>query len=416
MLKEIEKQINDSSLGKVVKLKGKMNLDFTMDNSFTVGHLPFKSIIGIKRSGVIIDGSEAEIVINIKETFKGDWSLFYLYPNASNVELRNLTIKVIINNSIHCTRMFAVIYNTAFGLKINNCHIELYSNKQINLYGVYSNGNLDTHFSTRADNLVVNNSTIKVECLSEEYLGYCFTYGLYNNLSNSISIQNNFIYSINRGIGEKQRAVGLFTNGRYGRFVGNNIKANCNHPEGLELERAHAYGFINVGSFSVITGNNIIGEWAGKAIGLETTGEFALITSNKISSSHTICGRTLINNSNKVHIENNVLISTSRNAIVVVNNANNVIICHNIVEIMMYETECLSGCGIYCIGKNLEGNIVSENIIYNVLNCGLFIDKNIGTVNNNLIYSYPETIKISDSSNQLLMKKFSEKMIFSLKK
>lgn len=415
MLKEIEKQINDSSLGKVVKLKGKMNLDFTMDNSFTVGHLPFKSIIGIKRSGVIIDGSEAEIVINIKETFKGDWSLFYLYPNASNVELRNLTIKVIINNSIHCTRMFAVIYNTAFGLKINNCHIELYSNKQINLYGVYSNGNLDTHLDTRTDNLIIDNSFIKISCLSNEHPRCCSVYGIYNYLSNSTSIQNNYIFAINNGNSANQKAIGIYTNGRFGRFIGNNIKSNADYPEGFEQAHASAIGFINEGSYSIISNNNIIAEWAGCAIGLDNKGEYCIINANKVLSTHTICGKSIKNTGNKVNITGNIITSTSRNARLIEHNASGSIISHNIMETLMPEQECRSGCGIYAIGGNMSNNNITENIVYNVLNCGLFVDRNVGIFSNNQVVSFLSTQNKASSDDIYLLERLSEKNIRSIK-
>ena len=79
---------------------------------------------------------------------------------------------------------------------------------------------------TRADNLVISNSFVKVECLAEEYPKESTVYGFYNNLANSVSMQNTYIYAINRGDGNRQKAVGVYTNGRFGRFVGNNIKAN----------------------------------------------------------------------------------------------------------------------------------------------------------------------------------------------
>ena len=66
----------------------------------------------------------------------------------------------------------------------------MYTAKQLNLVGVYNNGNLDTHMETRADNLVIDNSLIKVECRTEEFNMECIVHGLYNYLANSISVQN----------------------------------------------------------------------------------------------------------------------------------------------------------------------------------------------------------------------------------
>ena len=100
---------------------------------------------------------------------------------------------------------------------------------------------------------------------------------------------------MNRGENESHKAIGVYTNGRFGRFVGNNIKANGTHNRGLLKERAHAYGFVNYGLHTIITSNNIIGEWGGKCIGLDNNGEYAIIDCNKILSTHTICGRSVCN-------------------------------------------------------------------------------------------------------------------------
>ena len=139
-------------------------------------------------------------------------------------------------------------------------------------------------------------------------------YGIYNNLANSISVQNTYVYAVTRGDGERQKAAGVYTNGRFGRYVGNNIKANGTHNIGKQKEQAHAYGFINEGLYTLITSNNIVGEWAGLCVGLENRGEYTVVSSNKILSTHTICGRSIRNYGNNSSIEGNILTSTSRNA------------------------------------------------------------------------------------------------------
>lgn len=227
--KEFEMQINQAESDKEVRLNGKVYWEVKTGNTFTIGRNCMKGVISISRSGVVIDGSNAEIEAEIEDSTGSDWGLFFIQPSARNVTLKNFTLRIRLHNPEHSTRIFSAIYNTAFGLKIENCSIEIYSDKQINLSGIYNNGNLDTHMETRADNLVISNSFVKVECLAEEYPKESTVYGFYNNLANSVSMQNTYIYAINRGDGNRQKAVGVYTNGRFGRFVGNNIKANGTH-------------------------------------------------------------------------------------------------------------------------------------------------------------------------------------------
>ena len=384
MQKELEEQINDEKNGNEIKLTGKIRLNINQSGTFTIGRLCVKGIIQIKRSDIIIDGSAADIEANINDCTTSDWGLFSL------------------------------IYNTAYGLKINNCQIEIYSDKQLNLAGVYNNGNLDTHMETRADNLVINNSLLKVECLANEFNKESTVYGIYNYLANSISMQNTYIYATNTGNGERQRAVGVYTNGRFGRFVGNNIKANATHNVGREKEHAHAFGFINEGLYSIITSNNIVGEWAGMSVGLENRGEFTIISGNKILATHTICGRSIRNYGSNTSIEGNILTSTSRNARLIEHTAHNCIIGRNIMEILMVPSECRSGCGIYAVGENCTENIISENIIRNVTDCAIFADGKVGSILNNHITSYGETINRASKENAYLASKLDEKNIRSI--
>lgn len=414
MQKELEEQINDEKNGNEIKLTGKIRLNINQSGTFTIGRLCVKGIIQIKRSDIIIDGSAAEIEANINDCTTSDWGLFFVHPTARNVQFRNLRIRVRIQNPQHSTRMFSLIYNTAYGLKINNCQIEIYSDKQLNMAGVYNNGNLDTHMETRADNLVIDNSLLKVECLANEFNKESTVYGVYNYLANSISMQNTYIYATNTGNGERQRAVGVYTNGRFGRFVGNNIKANATHNVGREKEHAHAFGFINEGLYSIITSNNIVGEWAGMSVGLENRGEFTIISGNKILATHTICGRSIRNYGSNTNIEGNILTSTSRNARLIEHTAHNCIIGRNIMEILMVPSECRSGCGIYAVGENCTENIISENIIRNVTDCAIFADGKVGSILNNHITSYGETINRASKENAYLASKLDEKNIRSI--
>lgn len=414
MLKELEKQINDENEPKEVKLNGKMKFDIDQSGTFTVGRLCVKGLIQVTRPNIVIDGSNAEIEVDIDDCTTSDWSLFFIHPMARNVQFNNICIRARIKNPNHSTRLFALIYNTAYGLKLNNCSLIMYSDKQLNMSGIYNNGNLDTHMETRADNLVIENSLIKVECRAEEYTKECAVYGIYNNLANSISLQNTYIYATNKGEGERQKAVGVYTNGRFGRFVGNNIKANGCHNVGREKEQAHAFGFVNEGLYSIITSNNIVGEWAGMCVGLESKGEYTIISSNKILATHTICGRSIRSYAKNCHIECNVLTSTSRNARLIEHNAESCVIGHNVMEVLMTQSECRSGCGIYAVGDFCRGNVISENIIRNVADCGIFADRSVGVLTNNQVFSFRETIHYASSENGYLLNKLDERNIQSI--
>lgn len=410
---DIEAEINNS-LNREVKLHGKIELNVNKSGSFTVGKLCVKGIIGVTRPNVVIDGSDAEIDVQISDCTTSDWSLFFVHPQARNVTFRNLDIKINIKNPAHSGRTFSAIYNTSYGLHVENCNIEIASDKQLNLVGVFNNGNLDTHMDTRADAFTMANSSVRVQCIAEEYEKECATYGIYNRLANSISVMNNFIYAVNKGNGERQKAVGIYTDGRFGRFIGNNIKANGTHNKGFEIEQASAFGFFNEGLYSVITSNNIIAEWAGKCVGLENKGDYAVIENNKILATHTICGRSVRNFANKCNISGNVLTSTSRNARLIEQHAGGCVISRNIMEVLMVPSECQSGCGIYAVGENCANNIITENIIRCVLDCGIFAARTAGTVQNNNIVSYAETVAQTSDDNKYMLDRLDEKYIHSV--
>lgn len=411
MINAIQQEINNLN-NKYILLTGHHTINLSENDFLNRRQHSFNGVIKVNRPNLVIDGADATIEITLKN-LTTNWSLFRIDQEACNVELRNLRVKVIIENQSDCDNHFTGIYNTAFGLKINNCQIELYSNKQINLYGVYNNGNLDTHMDTKADNLVIDNSTFKVNVFSESFMHYSTSCGIYNNLANSISVQNSFIYAVNKGVGELQKAIGIYTNGRFGRFIGNNIKANGSHPEGLKLEECHSYGFINEGPFSIISNNNIVGEWAGVATALLNRGEYAIISGNKLLSTHTIYGKTIKTCGEKALIENNIIISTSKNARLVVLRSNNTVISHNYMEVLLPLDECITGCGVYANLKSIAKNIITENIFKNIKDCGMFINYNIGFIGNNQ-FSLEDALEISNLDNFIVAEKLNKQNIKSI--
>lgn len=415
MKEEIEQLINNINGNRRVELSGSLSWTETAGRSFTIGKNCMKGIISVTRPNIVIDGGNGEIAVEIDDCNDSDKCLFYIHPTARNVTFKNLSVRVNLRNTDNTSRIFSAFYNTAFGVKFINCRLEVVADKQINIMGIYNNGNLDTHMETRADNLVVSDCLVKVECISEQVQKECVVYGLYNNLANSISVQNNFIYAVNKGVGESQKAIGVYTNGRFGRFTGNNIKANGTHNIGKLKEQAHAIGFVNDGLYTIITSNNIIGEWAGKCVGLETNGEFARVNSNKILATHTICGRSVIVRGNKSNIGGNIFTSTSRNARLLELDAENCIINENIMEVLMAIEECKSGCGIYAVGEHATGYIIIGNIIRNTLDCGIITRREAGIVKDNKVESFVyATAADTTADDYLILSKLDEKNIVSL--
>ena len=171
MQEDLESLINGERKGNEVKLHGKICVRVNKGGSFTVGTVCVKGVIRITRPNTVIDGSDAEIEAEVDDCTTSDWALFLIQPGARNVQFRNINLRVYIRNPKASTRKFSLFYNTAYGVKFENCHMEVHSDRHINLVGIYNNGNLDTHMETRADSLVINDCFIKAECWAEEFSG-----------------------------------------------------------------------------------------------------------------------------------------------------------------------------------------------------------------------------------------------------
>lgn len=412
---QIQQMIDSAKLFSEVKFEGEIDLELPKGASFYVGKSFSKSLVTITKPNIALDFSDAIVRVHIADPLDTDLNIFFVSSMAKNVEIRNLKLYVYMNFPA-TSRQIVGLYNTAYGLKLNNCYIEVVSENQANLVGVFNNGNLDTHMETRADNLVIANSHIKVQSV-QSGIKENSTYGIYNNLANSISLQNTFVYSTNKGIGEKQSAIGVFTNGRFGRFIGNNIKANGSHNKGNLKEQAYAYGFVNEGLYNLIEGNNIVGEWGGQCIGLENRGDFAKVSGNKILATHTIKGRSVRNYANDSIFDGNILTSTSRNPRLFEQEGSNCIITNNVMEGLQLPQTYLSSVGIYAAAEKAVENLITENVIKNVCNCGIFAHKNIGLVQNNIITTYAESngfVKQGIKTNEELANKLDENRICSI--
>ena len=415
MTTAIQQVIDSATLFSEVRFEGEINLELPKSTSFYVGKNFSKSLLNITKPNLILNFAEAIVRVNITDPLDTDLNIFFVSSMAKNVEIKNLKLYVYLNIPA-TTRQIVGIYNTAYGLKLNNCSVEVVSENQSNLIGVFNNGNLDTHMETRADNLVISNNYIRVQIV-QSGMKDSSVYGIYNNLANSISLQNTFVYSTSIGMGKKQAAIGVYTNGRFGRFVGNNIKANGSHNTGNLKEQAYAYGFVNEGLYNLIEVNNIVAEWGGQCIGLENKGEFAKVSGNKILATHTIKGRTVRNYANDSIFDGNILTSTSRNPRLFEQEGSNCIITNNVMEGLQLPQTYQSSVGIYAAAESATENLIAQNIIKNVCDCGIFARKNIGLVQNNIITTYAESygfVKQTTTENTAITNKLDESRIHSI--
>lgn len=412
---EIQQVIDSARLFREVRFEGEINLELPKSTSFYVGKNFSKSLVAITKPNITLDFTDAIVRVHLTDPLDTNLNIFFVSSMAKNVEIKNLKLHVYLNIPV-TSRQIVGIYNTAYGLKLNNCDIEIVSENQSNLVGVFNNGNLDTHMETRADNLVITNGCIKVQIV-QSGMKDSVVYGVYNNLANSISIQNTFVYSTNIGIGKKQTAIGVFTNGRFGRFIGCNIKANGSHNTGNLKEQAYAYGFVNEGLYNLIESNNIIGEWGGQCVGLENKGDFTKVNGNKILATHTIQGRSIRNYANDSIFDGNILTSTSRNPRLFEQEGSNCIIANNMMEGLQLPQTYQSSVGLYAAAEKATENLIAQNIIKNVCDCGIFAHKKIGLVQNNIITTYAESygfIKLATTENSAIANKLDENRIHSI--
>lgn len=412
---EIQQTIDSAKLFGEVNFEGDINLELPKSTSFYVGKNFSKSLVTISKPNITLDFSDAVVRVNITDPLDADLNIFFVSSMAKNVEIKNLKLCVYLNIPI-TARQIVGIYNTAYGLKLNNCSIEIIAENQLNLVGVFNNGNLDTHMETRADNLVIESGCIRVQIV-QRGMKESIVYGIFNHLANSISLQNTFVYSTNIGIGKKQAAVGVFTNGRFGRIVGNNIKANGSHNTGNLKEQAYAYGLVNEGLYNLIEANNIVGEWGGQCVGLENKGDFAKVNGNKILATHTIKGRSVRNYANDSIFDGNILTSTSRNPRLFEHEGCNCIITNNMMEGLQLPQTYQSSVGLYAAAESATENLIAQNVIKNVCDCGIFANKNIGFVQNNIITTYAESsgfVKQGLNTDERLAAKLDEGRVHSI--
>lgn len=376
---QLEREINSAEECSTIYLDTALAFDLESDRRMLVGANVTRGLISIKTRDLIIDGQGNKITFRCTHPHANDVALLHITQTALGVELRNLAIDFVYEGE-NTVRKSIMIRNNAYGVKVSHCKLCMTSRAQMNMTVIQNDRRIDTVFDREGDNFVVEDNDIRIYCeptVSDNSLYCC---GIYNDLPNSMELTNNYIYLMIGGVGERQRSVGIFNNGRYVRMVNNNIKANGLHMEGKKKEHTHVIGLDNEGDYLLFASNNCVAEWAGKAIGLQNKGSYCSFTNNKFIGTHAIHGISVLNKGGLCTFTANLMTSTSRNPRLLVNIANNVNYYANILQGFFYVQDARSGCGMMFL--NSENCNVVGNQIFGMKNCGIF------TRNSNLRAEY----------------------------
>ena len=372
----------------------------------------FKLIMGAKASKIYrtVENQGAlnidEVNIVLDSTLQQDVNLFYIPKHHRRLKIENARINIRYNGE-NTKNKIILFNNNSRELTVRNCTINFSSNTQVSFSAIYNYGSLDTPLDTQSDNLLVDSCRIysTVNAKSIEFANSIC--GIENILANSIALTNNFIFSQTNGVGENQKVFGIINSGRFVRIENNNIKANGTHNVGKQLEQTHCCGVHNTGLYMVFTGNNCVGEWGGKCVGLYNESSYANITGNKILATHTICGRTVKLLGEKNILSNNILTNTSRNPHIVEILAGENIVSNNFIQGLLGFNDYKSGCGIFVQGEAqpIKNCIISGNIIATIRDYGILMintESNIVESNKFLHAQSEEMISIFHSGKDLI--------------
>ena len=112
---QLQQVIDAAKLFSEVRFEGEINLELSKSTSFYVGKNFTKSLVTITKPNITLDFSNAIVRVNIMDSLDTDVSSM-----AKNVEIKNLKLHVYLNIPV-TSRQIVGIYNTAYGLKLNNC-------------------------------------------------------------------------------------------------------------------------------------------------------------------------------------------------------------------------------------------------------------------------------------------------------
>ena len=366
---QLEREINSAEECSTIYLDTALTFDLESDRRMLVGANVTRGLISIKTRDLIIDGQGNKITFRCTHPHANDVALLHITQTALGVELRNLAIDFVYEGE-NTVRKSIMIRNNAYGVKVSHCKLCMTSRAQMNMTVIQNDRRIDTVFDREGDNFVVEDNDIRIYCeptVSDNSLYCC---GIYNDLPNSMELTNNYIYLMIGGVGERQRSVGIFNNGRYVRIVNNNIKANGLHMEGTKKEHTHVIGLDNEGDYLLFASNNCVAEWAGKAIGMQNKGSYCSFTNNKFIGTHAIHGISVLNKGGLCTFTANLMTSTSRNPRLLVNIAKNVNYYANILQGFFYVQDARSGCGMMFFDS--ENCNVVGNQVFGMKNCGIF--------------------------------------------
>ena len=340
----LQAEINDN--GRLVNLDGEYRL--TLDGAPTGESM--QSIITVSGENKIIDGSAAHITVEITTDPGCEVRIFNVENSAQNVTFRNMKISVEYAGE-NSSGLIQSLHNNACNLSVRDCDIDFTASEQINYAAIYNDGKMDMHTETPTESLMVFGCRITADCSPSEAEKDCVLHGIENHLSNSASISNNNIFIKTNGMGEGQKAVGIYNSGRYARIENNNIKTNGSHNKGNSPQKAHACGIYNSGMFTIFTGNNIVAEWGGRCVGLHNFSMFCNITANKIHATHTVSGRCVILSGEHNVLADNMITNTSSNPHFVDVLASSNTVTSNMMVGMKPTSGNISGCGILVKGE-----------------------------------------------------------------
>ena len=337
-----------------------------------------------------IDNSEAEVSKSLKfeinQTLFHDVKIIDIMSSASGSVIDNCNIEIIYSGG-DTDKNIVLIFNNAKNVSIRNCRVKFRSKNQVNFTAVKNYGGVNTHLETPADSLEICGCRFDIQVEAENFPLCNKVCGVENILANSMSICNNYFSIKTNGNSKAQCAYGIVNSGRFARIENNNIKANAGHKSGTLKEAASAYGVYNEGLYMIFTGNNCVAEWGGKCVSLCNTAELCTIVSNKILSTHTICGRSVILTAPKNIVQGNIITNTSRNHHIIEIFADRNTVTNNYIQALI---AAVSGCGIYVEGKPgapITNCIISGNHINAVKDYGIaLLNSKNNEVSGNIIH------------------------------
>ena len=117
---QLQQVIDAAKLFSEVRFEGEINLELSKSTSFYVGKNFTKSLVTITKPNITLDFSNAIVRVNTMDSLDTDLNIFFVSSMAKNVEIKNLKLHVYLNIPV-TSRQIVGIYNTAYGLKLNNC-------------------------------------------------------------------------------------------------------------------------------------------------------------------------------------------------------------------------------------------------------------------------------------------------------